>query len=143
MWIVYALLAAVSAAAVIVLTKAGLKNLDSSLAFAIQSVFILIISWAVVFMQSTLREAQNMSRKVWLFLIAAGIATTVSTLLSYKALKMGKASNVTALERLSLPFAVLFAAFFLKERVTWQLITGGLLMIGGAILIAYGEESGS
>lgn len=48
MWIVFALLAAVSAAAVVVLTKAGLKNLDSSLAFAIQSVLILVISWTVV-----------------------------------------------------------------------------------------------
>ena len=35
MWILFALLAAVSAAVVTVLSKAGLKDVDSSLAFAI------------------------------------------------------------------------------------------------------------
>ena len=45
MWIVFSLLAAVSAAVVVTLSKAGIKNVDSSLAFAIQSVLILVVAW--------------------------------------------------------------------------------------------------
>lgn len=51
MWIIYAVLAALSAALVMILTKVGLKNVDSSLAFAIQAVLILTITWSVVLYQ--------------------------------------------------------------------------------------------
>lgn len=140
-WIILALLAALAAATVVVLTKAGLKNIDSSLAFAIQSVLILIISWTVVITQGHLKGLQALDRKAWIFLLIAGVATTLSTLLSYKALKIGKASYVTSLERLSLVFAILFSVLFLKEKFSWQLVAGAAIMIGGAVVIAMAEES--
>lgn len=140
-WIFFALLAAVSAAVTVVLTKAGLKNVDSNLAFAIQAVLILLITWTVVLSQGKFGDIQEISGKAWMFLIAAGVATTLSTLFSYYALKLGKASYVTSLERMSLVFAIALSVVFLKEKITWQLIVGALAMIGGAVLIAWGESS--
>lgn len=136
MWIVYAVLAAISAALVIVLTKAGLKNVDSNVAFAIQAVLILIISWAVITFQGNFSDLKKIEQKDWLLLAGAGIATTLSTLFSYKALSMGHVSAVTTIERSSLVFAVIFSILFLKEKITWQIAIGAALVLAGAILIA-------
>ena len=140
MWIVFALLAALAAGAAVVLSKAGVRNMDSSLAFAVQSVLILLISWSVVLWQKQGAALADIDRRTWYFLIAAGVATTLSSLLSFKALKLGDASLVSSLERLSLVFAVVFAVFFLKEKLNWQVVVGILLMIGGAVLISYSQS---
>lgn len=140
-WIFFALLAAVSAAMTIVLTKAGLKNVDSTLAFAIQAVLIVLITWTVVISQGNLGNIKDIDKKAWMFLIAAGVTTTLSTIFSYYALKLGKASYVTSLERLSIVFAVVLSIIFLKEKITWQLIVGAAIMIAGAVMVAWGEKS--
>ena len=141
MWVLWALLAAVSAALVVVLTKAGLKNVDSSLAFAIQAVFIFCITWSVIYFQGNFVEIKEIENKAWVLLILAGIATTLSTLFSFKALSTGPASYVVTIERMSLVFAIVLSVIFLKEKVTWQLVLGACVMIGGAILIVMsGEE---
>ncbi|GGG90129.1 membrane protein [Parapedobacter pyrenivorans] len=141
MWIVWALLAAVSAALVIVLTKAGLKNVDSSLAFAIQAVLILLITWSVVLYQGNLNAIKSIEKNTWIFLLSAGICTSLSTLFSYKALSLGPASYVVTLERSSLVIAILLAVLFLKEKVTWQLIVGAAIMIAGAALITFSDNA--
>jgi len=136
MWIVFSLLAALSAAVVVTLSKAGIKNVDSSLAFAVQSVLILLVSWGVVAYQGNLSEVTRMDRRTLIFLIAAGIITCLSSLLSFRALKLGDASRVSPLERVSLVFVIIFAFVFLKDRVNWQVILGAFLMAAGALLIA-------
>jgi transporter family protein len=139
MWIIWAVLAAISAALVIVLTKAGLKNVDSNLAFAIQSVFIFCITWSIVTVQGNLAGLKEIESKAWVLLILAGVATTLSTLFSYKALSLGNASYVATIERSSLVIAIILSVIFLKEKITWQLVTGAVLIIAGAILIALSD----
>ncbi len=141
MWVVWAIIAAISAALVIVLTKAGLKDVDSSLAFAIQAVLILIITWAVVMFQGNLGQLKDIQPKAWIFLLAAGIFTALSTLSSYKALSMGSASYVATIERSSLVVAIILSIIFLKEKLTWQIVVGGTVMIAGAVLIALSGNS--
>ncbi|WP_256002598.1 EamA family transporter [Pedobacter deserti] len=141
MWIVWAVLASLSAALVIILTKAGLKNVDSSLAFAIQAVLILSISWSVVLFQDTQGTLKDIDRKAWIFLISAGVATTLSTLFSYKALSMGPSSFVVTIERTSLVFTLILSVIFLKEKLSWQLVLGGVLVLSGAIIIALSGSS--
>ncbi len=139
-WVFFSLLAAISAAATIVLTKAGLKNVDSNLAFAIQSVLILLITWSVVLSQGKFGELHQIDQNAWIFLIAAGVTTSLSTLFSYYALTLGNASYVASLERMSLVFAIALSIIFLKEKFTWQLAVGAAMMIGGAVLVAWGEK---
>ncbi|QRR00705.1 EamA family transporter [Dyadobacter sandarakinus] len=140
MWVLWAIGAAVSAALVTVLTKAGLKKVDSSLAFAIQAIFIFCITWAVVAWQGTFSQVKEIETKAWVLLVLAGLATTLSTLFSFKALSMGPASYVTTIERSSLVIAVILSILFLKEKLTWQLAVGGMLIIGGAVLIVMSDS---
>lgn len=141
MWILWASLAAISAALVTVLTKAGLKNVDSSLAFALQSILIFTITWSVVAWQGTFSGIKEMDSKTWILLALAGVATSLSTLFSFKALSMGEASYVTTIERSSLVIAILLSVLFLKEKITWQLIVGAILIISGAVIIAFSQPS--
>ncbi|UFH53045.1 EamA family transporter [Spirosoma sp. KNUC1025] len=140
MWIVFALSAALAAATVVTLSKIGVKHVDSSVAFAIQAVLILIVSWSVVIVQGNLPTVMRIERKVWIYLIVAGVITCVSSLLSFRALKLGNASQVSPLTNFSLVFAVIMAAVFLKEKLSWQVIAGAVLMGVGALMIAIARE---
>lgn len=136
MWIVFALLAALTTAIVVTLSKAGIKNVPPSLAFAIQSVLIIVVAWSAVAWQHLWPEIGRIKRKSWLILLAAGVLTGTSSLLSFRALSLGDASRVSPLTNVALVFSVALAAVFLKEKLTWQVVSGALLMAGGALLIA-------
>ena len=142
MWIVFALLAALVSAVVVTLSKAGIKNVPPSLAFAIQSVLILVVAWGTVLGQGLLPELSKLERRSWLFLLAAGVLTGTSSLLSFRALSLGNASRVSPLTNVALVFSVLLAAIFLKEKITWQIMLGAALMAGGALLIAFAKPTG-
>ncbi|SNS01864.1 MULTISPECIES: EamA family transporter [Hymenobacter] len=137
MWVVFSLLAALSAAVVVTLSKLGIKNVESSVAFAIQSILIVGVAWGVVAWQGHLGQVTQIDRRTWLFLIAAGIITCFSSLFSFQALKMGQASRTSSFDKISLVFSILLATFFLKEKITWQVVVGAAMMAGGAILIAF------
>ncbi len=141
MWILFALLGAVSAALVTVLSKAGLKNIDSSLAFAIQAVLIILVSWGVVLAQGNTAQLKELDGRTWTYLVAAGVLTAFSSLFTFRALKLGEASVVNPLERISLVFAIILAALFLKEKITWQIMVGAGLMVAGAVVIALSGNS--
>lgn len=141
MWILFALLAALCAAIVTTLSKAGIKDLDSSLAFAIQAVLIIVIAWGVVVAQGNTGQLKTIEGRTWIYLLSAGVLTALSSLLTFKALSLGDASRVNPLERVSLVFAIVFAAIFLKEKLSWQVAIGAVLMAGGAILIAIAKKA--
>lgn len=140
MWIVFALLAAASAAVVVTLSKAGIKNIDPSVGFAVQSVLILLVSWTVVWWQGSLGEVSRIERRALMFLVIAGVVTCASSLFLFRALKLGEAGRVSSLDRVSLVFAILLAVVFLKESINWQVIAGAVLMTAGAVLIAVARK---
>ena len=140
MWVVYALLAALAGAVMATLTKAGLKQVDSNVGLAIQSVVILLIAWGTVAFQGNLGQLRKLDGHSWTYLLVAGVVTGVSSLLLYRALKLGNASRVVPLDRLSLVFAILLGWVFLREKVGWQVIAGGGLMAVGALFIASASE---
>ena len=142
MWLIFAILDALMAAISVTLTKAGLKNVNPFLAFALESILILTISWSAVFFTGGQSEIGKIDKKAWIFLACAGVATTLASLFQFRALKEGHAGGVSSIDRSSLVFTILFATLFLKEKLTWQLIVGGLLIVGGAVLIATVKQEG-
>ena len=142
MWFVFALIGAVMAAISITFTKAGLEKVNPTLVFAIEAVLILIISWSTVFFQSAAAEIGKIDKRAWLFIIGAGVATTLSSLFQFKALKDGHAPAVSSIDRSSIIFTILLASFFLKEKITWQSVVGAVLIIAGAAFISLGREGG-
>jgi len=137
MWFLMALLSAFSAALVAIFGKLGLKNLDSTLATTIRSV---IMSSFLVLVSLSLKKIEgfsfgSFSSRDWLFIILAGIAGALSWLFYFAALKLGLASHVAAIDRLSIVLVVVMAALFLGETVGWKIVLGAIMMVIGAILI--------
>ncbi len=143
MWILYALLAAFTAALVAIFAKLGLQNVDPTLATTlralIMALFLIIIS-LLLDKFNGFAFSTSLSGKEWLLLSLAGIAGALSWLFYFFALKQGSASAVVAIDRLSLVFVIMLAAFFLQEAISWRTLTGVLLMVTGALFISLKEN---
>src|SRR5205085_10238750 len=118
------------------LAKAGVKDIDSNLATAIRTVVILIFAWTIASSRGfeTLSKATT---RTWLFLILSGLATGASWLCYFRALQLGDASKVAPIDTLSVIVAMGLAAIFLGESLTALHWLGGILIVSGAVLIAY------
>lgn len=138
-WLIFALLSAFFASLTAILAKIGIKNVDSNLATAIRTIVILFFAWGIVMFQGTFRQLGSISKYSLTFLILSGIATGLSWLFYFKALQMGKASQVSPIDKLSLVLTIMLAAFILKEKVTVSIAVGAILMSIGAILIGFGK----
>ena len=136
MWLTYAFLSALFAALTAILAKIGIKDVDSNLATAIRTVVILIFAVGIVLFQGSYKQLSAVSRYTFIFLILSGIATGLSWLFYFRALQLGEASRVAPIDKLSLVFTIILAFVILKEKITFSVILGSILMTAGAIIIA-------
>src|SRR5579859_2437524 len=129
-WFHWALLSAVFAGLTAVLAKAGVKDIDSTLATAIRTVVILVFAWSIALSRGfdTLSKATT---RTWLFLTLSGLATGASWLCYFRALQLGDASKVAPIDKLSVVLVAVFGVAFLGERLgTWNWVGIGLIAAG-------------
>ena len=135
MWFFFALLSAVFAALTSILAKIGIEGVPSNLATAIRTVVVILMAWAMVFLTNSQTEIVNISRKSWLFLILSGLATGASWLCYYKALQMGNATEVSAVDKFSLVITLVLAFFFLQDVLMFKTIIGCILITIGTLVM--------
>jgi transporter family protein len=135
MWWIYALLAALFAALTAIFAKIGLRDINSDLATAIRTVVILVIAWGVAFFRGETRGMRLISKEGLVFLILSGVATGLSWLFYFKALQLGKVSQVAPVDKLSLALVIILSVLFLGEPLTWKMLLGALLIIGGTVVL--------
>lgn len=135
MWFFFALLSAIFAALTSILAKIGIEGVPSNLATAIRTVVVILMAWAMVFLTNSQTEIINISRKSWLFLILSGLATGASWLCYYKALQMGNATEVSAVDKFSLVITLVLAFFFLQDILTFKTIIGCILITIGTLVM--------
>jgi transporter family protein len=135
MWWIYALLSALFAALTAIFAKVGIKGVDSDLATAIRTVIILIIAWLIVFYKGSAQSLSSISKYSMLFICLSGIATGLSWIFYFKALQIGKVSQVAPVDKLSVALAILLSVLFLKEALTLKTAIGAALIIGGTIVL--------
>ena len=135
MWFFFALLSAIFAALTSILAKIGIEGVPSNLATAIRTVVVILMAWAMVFLTNSQTETVNISRKSWLFLILSGLATGASWLCYYKALQMGNATEVSAVDKFSLVITLVLAFFFLQDVLTFKTIIGCILITIGTLVM--------
>lgn len=136
-WIIYALLSAVFAAAVAILAKLGLKDVDSTLATAVRSVVMAGFLTLAAFATHKFALIKTIDGKAFSLIFFSGIAGALSWLFYFLALKDGPASGVAALDRLSVIFVIVLAALFLGESLTLKSTLGMLLLFSGALLLVF------
>ncbi|RSI01936.1 aromatic amino acid exporter [Streptococcus oralis] len=135
MWFFFALLSAIFAALTSILAKIGIEGVPSNLATAIRTAVVILMAWAMVFLTNSQTEIVNISRKSWLFLILSGLATGASWLCYYKALQMGNATEVSAVDKFSLVITLVLAFFFLQDILTFKTIIGCILITIGTLVM--------
>ena len=129
---------AAAAAATATAAAIGAAADNSTLATAIRTVVILTFAWGIVFATGAQRDLGRLSGHTVLFLVLSGIATGASCLFYFRALQLGKASQVAPIDKLSIVLPIAFAATFLGEGIGWQVADGAALVACGTILIALG-----
>jgi transporter family protein len=78
-----------------------------------------------------------LSTKTWLFLALSGLATGASWVCYFRALKLGEASKVAPVDKLSLVLVAVFAFAFLGERPSLREWSGIAMVAGGVLLLAF------
>lgn len=135
MWKLYALLAAVFAAATAILAKIGVKDVNSNLATAIRTAVTLVMISGIVIAQGNINQVKTLTKSNLLFLILSGIATGLSWMFYFRALQEGDASKVAPIDKLSVAFVILFSIIFLGESADPKVLLGGALIIAGSLVI--------
>jgi bacterial/archaeal transporter family protein len=135
-WVTYAILSAFFGALVAIFGKIGVRDVDSNLAVAIRTVIIVFFAWGIVAMQGNARDLTRISRHSYVFLFLSAIATGCSWLFYYKALKLGEASRVAPIDKLSVALAVAMAFVFLGEKPTLGNVLGAVLITAGVLVAA-------
>jgi bacterial/archaeal transporter family protein len=134
-WLLWALFSAVFAALTAILAKLGVSRIDANLATAIRTSVVLVFTWLMVALSGA-RGLTAIPGRSWMWLVLSGIATGLSWICYFQALRVGPASKVAPIDKLSVVLVIVFAALFLGERLTWGKGAGALLMAAGAIAIA-------
>jgi transporter family protein len=135
MWWLYALLSALFASLTAIFAKIGIAGVNSNLATAIRTIVILIIAWAIVFARGEAKGLATLSRQNLLFLVVSGIATGLSWIFYFKALQMGKVSQVAPVDKLSVALTIVLAVIFLGEALTIKTAIGSALIIAGTVVL--------
>ena len=135
MWWIYALLSAMFASLTAIFAKIGVKDIDTNLATAVRTVIILILTWSIVLFKNTAGDMHKFNRQNWIFLILSGCAAGLSWLFYFKALQLGKVSQVAPVDKLSLALTILLSVIFLKESLTFKDALGALLIIVGTLVL--------
>jgi len=140
LWLIFALLSAITAALVSIFGKIGLKGIDSNTATAIRSIIMAAFLFFVIMIQGKMNQISSIisNIKTISFIILSGIAGALSWLFYFMALKFGKVSQVAPIDKLSVVFAVILSILFLGEKISIINGVGVGLIAVGAILVALG-----
>jgi len=133
-WLPWALLSAVFAALTAIFAKIGLDGIDSDFATLVRTVVIVLTLGALVYFTGKWQSPLELPAKSLTFLVLSALATGASWLCYFRALKIGDASKVAPVDKLSVVLVALFAVALLGERPApreWL----GISLVGLGVLL--------
>ncbi|MBP2315363.1 EamA family transporter [Azospirillum soli] len=136
-WMLWALLSACFAALTAVFAKVGVEGVSSDMATLIRTAVIFPLLIGIVVASGQSFSPSAVSGKTWLFLVLSGLATGASWLCYFRALKLGPASQVAPVDKLSVVLVALFGVLFLGEKLSGPNWLGVVLIAAGVILLAF------
>ena len=139
MWLIMAVLSAVFAGVTSILAKCGIHNTDSDIATALRTIVVWVFAWAMVFIVGSAGTLPSLDPRSLLFLVLSGLATGASWICYFKALSLGEASRVAAIDKSSTVLSVLLAIIFLQETSHLAVKLLGTLLLGTGIFLMAGK----
>ena len=135
-WQFWAVLSAVFAALTAIFAKIGVSGLPSDYVTLLRTIVVLAVLSLIVVATGQWQNPAAIPWKVLGAIILSGLATGASWLCYFRVLKLGDASRVAPLDKLSVVLVAIFAAIFLGERLSAVNWTGVALIALGAVLVA-------
>lgn len=137
-WVLYAFLSMLFAGVTAVIAKPGLTGISGDLGMAVRTcfvfVFVLLFAAAVV----PARELQALTASNIAWLAGSAVATALSWIFYYKAIKEGQVSTVALIDKGSVVIALVLGWLFLQEAITPAKLLGGGFIVAGLLVIARG-----
>jgi transporter family protein len=133
-WFTWALLSALFAAMTAIFAKIGLEGVDSDYGTLVRTFVIIWVLAVFVGLTGKWRNPLSLTPRTMTFLVLSGLATGASWVCYFRALKVGDASKVAPVDKLSLVMVAMFATAFLGERPNlreWF----GIAMVGLGVII--------
>lgn len=118
MWILFAFGSALFAGLTSILAKCGIKRTDSTVATAIRTGVVLVMSCLMVLIVGSFSEIGNISVGTWCFLVLSGLATGASWLSYFRALQLGSVDKVVPIDKSSTVLSILLAFLLLGEPIS-------------------------
>lgn len=135
-WQTWALMSAGFAALTAIFGKVGIQRIEPDFATLIRVVVILAFVAVLVAVTGAAQPLGSISTKTYTFLALSGLATGASWLCYYRALKLGPASHVAPIDKLSVVLVALIGVFVLGETMSVRNWLGVGLIAGGAMLVS-------
>ncbi|MCX6401639.1 MAG: EamA family transporter [Propionibacteriales bacterium] len=136
-WWFWALLSAVFAALTAIFAKVGVKEVDSDVATFIRTIVILLTLGLILVALGKFHSPGDLGSRTWLFLVLSGLATGASWICYFRALKLGDASLVAPVDKLSVVLVAIFGVTLLGETLSGLQWLGVALVGGGAVLLVF------
>ena len=136
-WQTWALLSAAFAALTAIFAKIGVEDINSDLATFIRTIVVLIVLALILLATGKFSTPGPISAKSWIFLVLSGLGTGASWLCYFRALKLGPATLVAPVDKLSVVMVALFGVALLGERPSLNGWLGIGLIAAGAVLIVF------
>lgn len=136
-WQFWAALSALFAALTAIFAKIGVADIAPDLATFIRTLVVLAMLALVLAATGQFRAPGEVAGKAYGFLLLSGLATGASWLCYFRALKIGEASKVAPVDKLSVVLVALFGVIFLGEKLPALAWLGVVLIGAGAMLLAF------
>lgn len=136
-WQAWAILSAAFAALTAIFAKIGVESVNSDFATFVRTCVIVVVLGGILWATGNWQAPASVTGRTWVFLFLSGLATGASWLCYFRALKLGDASRVAPIDKLSVVLVAVFAVLFLGEKLTLPNWLGICLIALGAVLVAY------
>ena len=115
-----------------------MQNVNSDVATFARTLVVIAVLGAILVSTGQMKSLGAIGGRTWLFLALSGLATGASWVCYYRALKIGDASRVAPVDKLSVVLVALFGVAFLGERLSTAAWAGVALIAAGVALVAVG-----
>ncbi|HXI84400.1 MAG TPA: EamA family transporter [Verrucomicrobiae bacterium] len=134
-WQAWALLSAVFAALTAILAKVGVHDINSDFATFVRTIVVLLALAAILGVTGKYQRLDSVPLRSYLFLALSGLATGASWVCYFRALKLGNASLVAPIDKLSVVLVAVLGVMFLGEKLLLRNWAGIILIAIGAVLV--------
>lgn len=135
-WQTWAVLAAIFAALTAIFAKVGVDGVNADFATFLRTLVIVSVLGPLLIATNQFQSLRTISTRSYIFLCLSGLATGASWICYFRALKIGNASQVAPIDKLSVVLVAIFGVLFLSERLSVGGWLGICLIAVGALLVA-------